>query len=101
MIGWVMNGALSSLFSDATIFAIVSEAAAAAARLETGAFAAACNASVAASNSGNPIAGVRYVRIGSRSGKGIPLLPRVFLFRRLLSSLSFSFSVRSISPSDR
>lgn len=46
-------------FSDATIFAIVTEAAAAAARLDIGALAAAASANVAASNSGNPIAGVR------------------------------------------
>jgi hypothetical protein len=46
-------------FSDATIFAMVTEAAAAAARLDIGALAAAASASVAASSSGNPIAGVR------------------------------------------
>jgi len=88
-------------FSEATMFAIVKEAAAAAALLDTGAVAAAAKASVAASSSGNPIAGVLYVLIGSRSGRAIPLLPLVFLFLRLFMSLSRSFSFLSISPSLR
>jgi hypothetical protein len=53
---WVNNGCP---FSLATIFAIVKEAAAAAALRDVGALTAAAAASVAGSNSGNPIAGVR------------------------------------------
>ena len=52
-------------FSDATIFAIVNVAAAAA-HFDGGAF-----ASVAASSSGNSITGVRYIRMGSWSGKAM------------------------------
>lgn len=100
MVNWGIKGALSSLFSDVTMLAMVNEAAAAAARFVVGALTA-CSAKVAASNRGKPTAGVRYVLIGSRSGKTTPLLPRVFLFRRLFISLSFSFSVRSTSPSER
>ncbi len=88
-------------FSDATIFAIVRDAAAAAARLDVGAAAAAASASAAGDTSGNPMAGVRNVLGGSRSGSATPLRPRVvFLFRRA-SSFSRSFSFFSISLSLR
>lgn len=53
------SGIIDVPFSDATMLAIVSEAAAAAARLDVGALAAAARASVAGSSSGKPIAGVR------------------------------------------
>jgi hypothetical protein len=99
--GSIVCGITVVPFSDATILAIVSEAAAAAARLEVGALTAAVNAKVAASSSGKPIPGVRYVLMGSRSGNARPLLLRMFLFRRLLRSLSRSFSFLSSSPSLR
>lgn len=53
------SGMMAVPFSDATMLAIVTEAAAAAARLDVGALAAAARASVAGSSSGKPIAGVR------------------------------------------
>lgn len=81
------------------MLAIVTDAAAAAALRETGALAAAAKASVAASSSGKPIAGVRYVLIGSLSGRATPRLPLVLRFLLLLMSLSRSFSWRSRSPS--
>ena len=56
---WVDCGICSVPFSDATMFAMVREAAAAAARLEVGALAATAAARVEGSSSGNPIAGVR------------------------------------------
>ena len=88
-------------FSDATILAIVSDAAAAAALRDVGAVAAWANARTAGSTSGKPMAGVRRVLMGSRSGSAIPRLPRVFRFFRLFISFSRSFSLRSISLSLR
>ena len=82
------------------MFSIFSKAAWAAARLDdVGAFAATAAANAAGSNSGNPIAGVLYVLMGSRSGNATPLLPRIFRFLLFVKSLSLSFSVLSISPS--
>ena len=88
-------------FSEATMLAIVSEAAAAAALRDVGAAAACASASTAGSTSGKPMAGVRRVLMGSRSGSATPRLPRVALFFRLVISFSRSFSLRSISPSLR
>ena len=95
------GGSMVVPFSDATMFAIVKEAAAAAARRDVGAAAAAAIASVEGSISGNPIAGVRCVLIGSLSGSTIPRRPRVLRFRRLFASFSRSLSSRSSSPSLR
>jgi hypothetical protein len=64
-------------FSDATMLAMVSEAAAAAALRDVGAAAACASARTAGSTSGKPMAGVRRVLMGSRSGSATPRLPRV------------------------
>ena len=88
-------------FSDATMFAIVSDAAAAAARRDVGAAAAAASASAAGEISGKPIAGVRNVLGGSRSGSATPRRPRVVLRLRRASSRSRSFSFFSSSLSER